>query len=111
MSNNKENSNKLIFSIKDVIWRLLCMSKWKCTDRLSVKRRRNYRFYNQAVKEFKEETDLITLVNSIRKLNAFIELYSDFNSDKFHDQCLLKAIKVQLSPANSKRNKFNIKPK
>ena len=50
-------------------------------------------------------------MNSIRKLNAFIELYSDFNSDNMQDQCILKTIKVQLSPENSKRNKANIKPK
>ena len=112
MGNNmREKSNKLIFSTKDVIWRLLCLSKWKCINRLSVKRRRNYRIYNQAVKEFKDETDLVTLVNSIRKLNAFIDLYSNFNSNNLQDQCILKTIKVQLSPTNSKRNKADIKPK
>ena len=68
-----QNSSKISLWWKDTIWSLFKIYKLKWTNMKYSNRNRNIQIYKEGVKEFNSELDWVAIINSIRKLNTFIE--------------------------------------
>ena len=106
---SKSINPKISLCWKDTFWSFFKLYNWKCTNRKWNNRNKNIQIYKEGIKEFNSELDWVYIINSIRKLNAFIEEVSTPSSALTTSEPPKKYLHI-LSPTQSPCHKVSFKP-
>ena len=114
----KFNSSVITFSWKDTLVSLIWLNKWRSIQKRWTIRDQNNQIYKEGVKLFHNELDWINLIRTIRKMNLFIDKFSDNYNQINEISYWTNAIKIldysqnkDDSSENKKANELKIKPK
>ena len=104
------NQHKVAFTWRDTFWSLFLCSKFRWRKQSWVHLNANEDIYKQGVKELNSELDWITIINSIRRLNFFVESIIDTKEKHIFNEIHTKPIKwaqplFEHSQVQSKPNK------
>ena len=111
------NQHKVTFTWKDTLWSLFLCSKFRWRKQSWVHFNTNDDIYKQGIKELNSELDWITIINSIRRLNFFLDSIIESKEKHILNKIHTKPIKwvqplfkhSQVQPKSNKidENSFN----
>ena len=100
---------KISFTWKDTFWSMLALFKWKWQKTIYSKRFKNYHVYQEGIKSFNSELDCVSIINSIRRFDAFIESTTNIKRKVSINQPITKPIKLEILESNKSKIHSKIK--